>query len=86
MYFEFENPDHPDFAFQRVSATADELKKHIGKQICYLTSYDIDRTRGYVFPRYMILSKVSGRKIFDEDRGLEIKISDLKEVGVKKDN
>lgn len=59
----------------------DTLKKYIGKYICYVTTRDVDRNRGFVFPRFGTIESIRYSTLYF-DNGNQIDIRDLLEVSV----
>lgn len=60
---------------------AKEARALIGRRVCYLTNYDIDRNRGIFFPRYGTIADVRYKEIaLNEAYNFCLRIGDLAEM------
>jgi len=84
-YLDFENPKY-EKGFKEFKLTTENIKNNIGKKIVFVTSRDIDKVRGYVFPRYRTIFGIKGKRILVNDGHDDILISDILECGIQIEN
>lgn len=65
----------------QISHDRDTLRRYTGKAICYVTKRDVDRIRGFVFPRFGTIESIRYSSLYF-DNGNQIDIRDLLEVSV----
>ena len=79
---DFENDEKGYFD---VYPSRDELKKYIGRDICYVDF--VEPYRGTYFVRHGNIFKISYNTIYlSEDLSRAVDIRDIKQIGVKEEN
>lgn len=82
-HLEFTNPKVDEFGFEPFEPRRLDIKDFIGRTIVYVTERNVDRRRGYVFPRF---AKIYGKRyssiVISED-GDTLPIRDIIDCGIK---
>ena len=81
LYLDFDNQQK---GYESFKLSTENIKANIGKQICYVTSRDVDRRRGYVFPRYNTIHSLKYRRLYIGDGSDYVPIGDILDCGIKK--
>lgn len=68
---------------EKINHSKENLKKNIGERICYVTTRDVDKRRGFVFPRYGVIEKFYYSTMYLTS-GTEVDMRDLLEVSIIK--
>jgi len=78
-YLDFENQEKK---YRPFKLNSKNIRENIGKQIVYLRECDVDKYRGFVFPRFGILKGVKYSQVFlDNDDSIDKR--DVIECGIK---
>lgn len=75
--------DKQEKGYQRISPSKDLFKERKGEYIVYITSENIDRHRGYAFPRYAKIHGVKRNSVIIDEYGQSVSIRDIIECGIK---
>ena len=78
-WLDFDNQEKGFSAFRLTRLT---VRANKGKRIVYITSRDIDRNRGYCFPKYGTISGIYYNQVLFENGKSEY-IKDIIECGIE---
>lgn len=79
-YLDFQKQEKGYEPFQ---LTRENIRKNIGRQICYVNKRRVDPYRGYYNVEYGILCEVRYSRLFLDDGNSEIDIRDVAECGIQ---
>lgn len=82
-YLDFENEKY-EKGYQSFYANRENIKKNIGKQICYVDY--VDPNRGTYIVKYGVINSIRYSRLFLNDMNREVDIRDIKECGIKIDS
>lgn len=74
--------DKQELGFKEFKITRQSIKENKGKRIVYVTNREIDRIRGYAFPRYATISEPYRNQVLFENGDSEY-IKDIIECGIE---
>jgi hypothetical protein len=80
-YLDFENDEK---GYQPFVITRDNIRKNIGKRICYIDY--VDPHRGTYYVRYGTIHSVHYSCLYLDDMNREVDIRNIKEAGIKIEN
>ena len=69
--------------YKKFEITRENIKKNIGKKICYVDY--IEPNRGSYFVRYGVIHSIRYSRLFLNDMDKEVDVRNIKEAGIKID-
>jgi hypothetical protein len=75
------NFDKEEKGYEPFLLTKENVKKHIGRRICYVDY--VEPYRGTYFVRYGTISSIRYSKIYFDDGNSEVDIRNIKEAGIQ---
>ena len=83
IYLDFENEKY-EKGFKPFSLTRDNIKKNIGKRICFVRRWPIDRYRGYYKVEFARMYGIRYSELYiNEEKDNSIDIRDVVECGIE---
>lgn len=79
-YLDFEKFE---IGYKELIPSAANFKLNIGKKICYVTSSNVDKNRGFVFTRFATIHSVVGSQLIFQNGYNSLRIKDILECGIK---
>jgi len=69
--------------YQKFQISKENIKKNIGKKICYVDY--VEPNRGTYFVRYGVIHSIRYSRLFLNDMDKEVDVRNIKEAGIKID-
>ena len=80
MYLDYDNQEK---GYEKFELTRENIRKNIGRQICFVDKRTVDKYRGYYSVEYGILYEIKYSRLFLDDGNREVDIRDVVACGIK---
>ena len=77
---DFENENH-EKGYEKFHASRENIRKNIGKKICFVTY--VDPNRGYYNVKYGLIDSIRYSRLFLNEGNDEVDIRDIIECGIE---
>lgn len=77
------NFDKEEKGYQKFLITKNSVLANKGKRIVYLRKWDVDKYRGYAFPKYATIHSLYYRQLIINDNSDRVDCRDILEIGIE---